>query len=197
MFVAAGLVTSLLVWMWRTGRTVWRRLERRLDTLVGDAGTTEIALRAALGVFAFTFFMVLREGVETVLFLMALSGTAGSRPLSTALGASLGLSLAILFGALLVRGSLRINLSRFFAVTGLVLVVLILKLVAGGINEFFEAGLLTGTAFWIEAIEIFTAQAASLIILALLVVVPLASLAWDWWRTSIPHTREQPNGAHS
>ena len=197
MFVAAGLVTSLLVWMWRTGRTVWRRLERRLDTLVGDAGTTEIALRAALGVFAFTFFMVLREGVETVLFLMALSGMAGNRPVSTALGASLGLSLAILFGALLVRGSLRINLSRFFAVTGLVLVVLILKLVAGGINEFFEAGLLTGTPFWIEAIEIFTSQAASLIILALLVVVPLASLAWDWWRTSIPHTPEQPNGAHS
>ena len=197
MLVAAGLVTSLLLWMWRTGRTVRRRLERRLDTLVGDAGKTEITLRAALGVFAFTFFVVLREGVETVLFLMALSGTAGSRPLSTALGASLGLSLAILFGALLVRCSLRINLSRFFAVTGLVLVILVLKLVAGGIHEFFEVGLLPSTPFWAEAIEVFTSQTASIIILALLVVVPLASLAWDWWRTSLPHPPEQPNGAHT
>ena len=48
MFVAAGLVTSLLLWMWRTGRSVKRRLEHRLDTLVGDASTTTIQHRAAL-----------------------------------------------------------------------------------------------------------------------------------------------------
>jgi FTR1 family protein len=196
MFVAAGLVTSLLVWMWQTGRTVRRRLESRMESLVSESGATTLAVRAALGVFALTFFMVLREGVETVLFLTALSGMAGSRPLSTALGTSLGLGIAVLFGVLLVRGSVRINLSRFFAVTGLVLAVLVLKLIAGGVHEFFEIGLLPSTPFWKEAVEVFTSRTASFVILALLIVTPLSSLAWDWWRTSIPHTPEQPNGAH-
>jgi high-affinity iron transporter len=196
MFVAAALVASLLIWMWRTGRTVRRRLEGRLETLVSGSEATAGTARAALGVFAFTFFMVFREGVETVLFLTALSGTAGSRPLSTALGTGLGCGLAVLFGVLLVRGSVHINLSRFFAVTGLVLVVLVLKLVAGGLHEFFEAGLLPGIPVWEEAVELFTSTTASLVMLVLLIVAPLSSLAWDWWRATTPHTPEQPNGAH-
>jgi len=198
MFVAAGLVTSLIVWMWRTGRSVRRRLEHRLDTLVGEASTTAIQQRAALGVFAFAFFMVFREGVETVLFLAALSGTVGGSALYNALGGGTGLLLATLFGILLVRGSLHINLRRFFNVTGIVLLILVAKLVAGGLHEFFEAGILPSSPFWEEVVEVFTHKTTSLVILALLIGLPALCVAWDWWKqaslaeSSLP---PQPNGA--
>lgn len=199
MFVAAALVTSLVVWMWRTGRSIRHRLEQRLDTLVGTAQSAVVNSRSALGVFAFAFFMVLREGVETVLFLAALSGTPGGSALATLGGSGSGFILAVLFGALLVRGSVRINLRRFFGVTSLVLLVLVAKLVAGGVHEFFEAGVLAGSPFWEHLVELIASKAASLFGLALLIVVPLASLAWEWWkaapaRLAIP---EQPNGARS
>jgi len=183
MFVAAALVTSLVIWMWRTGRSIRHRLEQRLDTLMGTAETAAVSARSALGVFTFAFIMVLREGVETVLFLAALSGTPGGSALTTLGGSGLGLILAVLFGVFLVRGSVRINLRRFFGVTGLVLLVLVAKLVAGGLHEFFEAGALPSTPFWEELVEIIASKAASFIVLALLIVVPLGSLAWEWWKT--------------
>jgi FTR1 family protein len=197
MFIAAALVTSLLVWMWRTGRTVKRRLEQRLDSLVGQAETTTIQQRAALGVFAFAFFMVLREGIETVLFLAALSGTVGGSAVYNAVGGSLGLLLATLFGVLLVRGSLHINLRRFFNVTGLVLLILVAKLIAGGLHEFLEVGILPASPWLEEVVEVFTSRVVSLLILGLLVAVPAACMAWDWWKrtpgeVSLP---PQPNGA--
>ena len=195
MLVAAGLVTSLLVWMWRTGRTVRRRVEHRLETLVAITGTTPFARRAALGIFGFTFFMVFREGVETVLFLLALSSTAGGQPVAMASGTGLGLGLAVLFGVLLVRGSVRINLHRFFAVTGSVLLILVLKLLAGALHEFLEVGVLPSMPGLDEAVELFTSTTASWIILALLVLTPLACLAWDWWQAPLPDA-ERPNGVN-
>ncbi len=197
MFVAAALVTSLVVWMWRTGRSVRKRLEQRLDTLMGTAGDARVDVRSALGVFAFAFVMVLREGVETVLFLAALSGTPGGSVLATLAGSGLGLSLAALFGVLLVRGSVRINLRRFFAVTGLALLVLVVKLVAGGVHELFAAGLLPGAPRWEALVEIIASKAASFVVLALLIIAPLGSLAWEWWTAAHPalNAPEQPNGA--
>lgn len=197
MFVAAGLATFLLVWMWRTGRGVRRRLEHRLDTLVGQAGTTTIQHRATLGVFAFAFFMVFREGVETVLFLAALSGTVGGSALYNVLGGGTGLLLATLFGILLVRGSLHINLRRFFNVTGVVLLILVAKLTAGGFHELFEAGVLPASHAIEEAVELLTGKTTSLLILGLLIGLPALCLLWDWWRrtsaeSSLP---PQPNGA--
>lgn len=197
MFVAAGLVASLIVWMWRTGRSVRRRLEQRLDALVGAASTTTIPHRAALGVFAFAFVMVLREGAETVLFLAALSGTVGGSPLYNALGGGAGLLLATLFGILLVRGSLHINLRRFLNVTGLVLLILVAKLIAGGLHEFFEVGIIPSSPFLEEVVELFTHKIASLLIFGLLIALPALCVAWDWWtRTSIDVSLPpQPNGA--
>lgn len=198
MFVAAALVTSLVVWMWKTGRSIKRRLEQRLGALVGPAETCVWEPRAALGVFAFTYFMMLREGVETVLFLAALSGTAGGSPLYSALGGSLGLLLATLFGVLLVRGSFRLNLRRFFGVTGIVLLILVAKLIAGGLHEFFEVGLLPSTPLLEELVEFFTGRTTSLILLFLLMALPGACMIWDWWKhpsneqVSLP---PQPNGA--
>ena len=197
MFVAAALVTSLVIWMWHTGRSMRHRLERRLDTLMGTAETAALDSRSAVGVFAFAFLMVLREGVETVLFLAALSVAPGGSVLTTLGGSGLGLLLALLFGVLIVRGSVRIDLRRFFWVTRLVLLVLVAKLVAGGLHEFFEAGALAGTPFWERLVEVIASTAASSVVLALLIVVPLGSLAWEWRKAApapVPMP-EQPNGA--
>ena len=199
MFVAAALVASLVVWMWRTGRSIRRRLEQRLEALMATADTVSTDVRAALGVFAFAFLMALREGVETVLFLTALSGTPSGSALTTLGGSGLGLILATLFGVLLVRGSVRVNLRRFFAVTGLVLLVLVVKLVAGGLREFFEAAVLPAAPFWEHVVEVIASKAASVVVLALLIVVPLGFLAGEWWRAAPAAltARRQPNGAPS
>lgn len=191
MFVAAGLVGSLMAWMWRTGRSLRQRLEQRLDALVGHAGPPTVGSQAALGVFAFAFLMVLREGVETVLFLAALSGTIGANPLYNALGGGLGLLLAILFGYLLVQGSVRINLHRFFGITGAVLLILVGKLIAGGFHEFFEVGLLPSSPFWLEVVGLFTRETTSLLILILLIALPGLFLAWDGWRMAPPAPASQ------
>ncbi len=176
MLLAAGLVGSLALWMWRTGHRLRQRLERRLDAAAAAPGR-----RAALGVFAFAFFMVLREGVETVLFLVALAGTSGATPLSSALGGGLGLLLAGAFGYLLVQGTMRVNLRRFFAVTGAVLAILVAKLIARGLHEFFEAGLIRSSPFWVGLVELLAGKAASLVVLILLVALPVFGAAWDHW----------------
>ncbi len=186
MFLAAGLVGSLVVWMWRTGRSVRRRLEQRLDALASQPGTATSGRQAALGVFTFAFLMVLREGVETVLFLAALSGTIGGNSLYNALGGGLGLLLAILFGFLLIQGSVRINLNRFFSITGIVLLLLVAKLLAGGLHEFFEVGLLPSTPFWLGIVGLLTRESTSLLVLILLIALPGLCLAWDGWRMVPP-----------
>jgi uncharacterized membrane protein len=88
-------------------------------------------------VFVFTFLMVAREGVETVLFLSALSLSSGG--LMAILGAALGVALAVVFGVLFVRGSLKIDLRRFFAITGIALVVFVVQLLCNAYHELSEA----------------------------------------------------------
>jgi FTR1 family protein len=141
--------------------------------------------------------MVFREGVETVLFLAALSGTVGGSALYNALGGGTGLLLATLFGILLVRGSLHINLRRFFNVTGIVLLILVAKLIAGGVHEFLEVSILPASPFLEQAVELLTGKTTSLLILGLLITLPAVCMAWDWWKrtsaeVSLP---PQPNGA--
>jgi FTR1 family protein len=133
--------------------------------------------------------------VETVLFLAALSGTPGGSALATLAGSGLGFMLAALFGVLLVRGSLDINLHRFFTVTGLVLLALVAKLVASGLHEFFEASLLPSAPLVEETVELFATRTASLVILGLLIAVPLGGLAWDRARTL--RAPAPPNGART
>ncbi len=202
MLAAAALVASLVVWMLRVGREARSRLERGLERFAGETAAAPTRARVAVGVFLFAFVMVLREGVETALFMTALATAAGAHLTAHLAGGATGLLLAVIFGLLLVRGSLRVNLRRFFAVTGAVLLVLVVKLVAGGLHEFAEAGLLSPTPFWEDVLEVFTHRTASLAILVVLALAPAACAAWDWWRktprrqaaTDLP---QQPNGAHS
>ena len=131
---AAVVVGSMLVWMWRHSRTLSGQVKGTLARIV----TRERAAAAGAGIFLFTFLMVFREGMETVLFLSALSLTTGG--LETLLGVLGGLIAAFVFGVLFVRGSLRVDLVRFFKITGIALLIFVAQLLVNGYHELAEAG---------------------------------------------------------
>jgi len=131
---AAGVVGSVLVWMWRHARALSGAMKGTLARIL----TRERAASVAAGIFLFTFLMVFREGMETVLFLSALSLTSGG--LQTLLGVLAGLATAFVFGVLFVRGSLRVDLARFFKITGIALLIFVAQLLVNGYHELAEAG---------------------------------------------------------
>ena len=135
MLIGAALVASLVVWMWRTAPRMREEIE---SGLARAADTTRTG--GVTGVFLFAFAMVLREGVETAVFLSA--ARFNSEGLALWLGALAGLALAVGFGVLFVRGSVKIPLRPFFTLTSAVLTLLALQLLAGGLHELSEAQLL-------------------------------------------------------
>ncbi len=132
--VAVGLVTWMVFWMARTARTHGRDLKSRVDRVADGAGWGLVAV-AALAVG--------REGLETALFLWA---AAQSSPETTTplAGALLGLGGAAGLGYLLHRGVLKVNLTRFFTWTGVALIVIAGGVLAYGIHDLQEAGILPG-----------------------------------------------------
>jgi high-affinity iron transporter len=130
---SAAIVCSMLVWMWRHSRHLSRDMRGSLGRIVERRGGA-----VAGGIFLFTFLMIFREGVETVLFLAAVSLTTTG--LSALLGTVVGLALATLFGVLFTRGSLRIDIARFMRVTAAALLIFVVQLVINGYHELAEAG---------------------------------------------------------
>jgi high-affinity iron transporter len=135
MFSAVAVLTWMIFWMRKQAVNIKRELEAKL------AGA--IAAGSAVGLASVVFFAVLREGWETALFLFAISET--SSPLSTWVGAAVGLVVSISLGVALYMGSRRLNLRQFFTVTGTLLIIFAAGLLAHGIHEFQEAGLLPMT----------------------------------------------------
>ncbi len=135
MLVGAALVGSLVWWMWRAAPHMKQEIESGVARVTGAGGAGN-----ALGLVLFAFGMVFREGVETAIFLSAAS--FNSEGLALWVGAGVGLLLAIAFGILFVRGSVRVPLKTFFALTTAVLLLLAVRLVIGGLHELSEAEVL-------------------------------------------------------
>ncbi|MEK6565889.1 MAG: FTR1 family protein, partial [Bacteroidota bacterium] len=135
MFIAAAFVTTMIVWMWRTSRHIRNDIEQKVGGMVKEATSS---WRLMLGVFLFTFLMVAREGIETVIFLRAASG--GTVFSSGVLGAVLGIALSVAFGVFFVKGSIRVDVGRFLNVTAIVLLIFIAQLIVNGVHEFYELG---------------------------------------------------------
>jgi uncharacterized membrane protein len=93
-----------------------------------------------VGLFLFVFLMILREGVETVLILSAV--TLNSTELMSFIGTLSGVIVAILFGVMFVKGSVRINLQKFFRVTTAILFFVAAQLIVSGLHELSENGVL-------------------------------------------------------
>jgi high-affinity iron transporter len=135
MLSAVAVLTWMIFWMRKQAMGIKRDLETRLQGA--------IAAGSAVGLASVVFFAVVREGWETALFLFAISES--STPLSTSVGAVVGLVVSISLGVALYMGSRRLNLRQFFTVTGILLIVFAAGLLAHGIHEFQEAGLLPMT----------------------------------------------------
>ena len=133
MLLGSLFVASMVYWMWRTAKGLKREIEQRVEAL-----TSRSSGAVAAGLFLLTFLLILREGVETVLFLGAIKLTTDS--LLAWFGGILGLVLAVLFGFAFVRGTVRVDLGRFFKVTEIVLLLLAAQLLIGGLHEFGERG---------------------------------------------------------
>src|SRR2546422_6341545 len=132
MLAAAFFVVTMIIFMMKTGRKLKGRIEGKVGLLAGQD--------AWFGLFLFVFLMVLREGVETVLILGAV--TLNSSELLSFLGTLLGVIVAILFGVVFVKGSVRINLQKFFRVTTVILFFVAAQLVVSGLHELSENGVL-------------------------------------------------------
>jgi high-affinity iron transporter len=132
MLAAAFFVITMIIFMMRTGRKMKGDIEGKVGLLAGR--------NAWFGLFAFVFLMVLREGVETVLILSAVS--LNSTALLSFLGTFLGVIAAIVFGVMFVKGSVRINLQKFFRVTTVILFFVAAQLIVSGLHELSENGVL-------------------------------------------------------
>jgi len=132
MLAAAFFVVTMIVFMMRTGRKLKGQIEEKIGSLAGRG--------SQVGVFLFVFLMVLREGAETVLILSAVS--LDSSALMSFLGTLFGVIAAVLFGVTFVKGSVRINLQKFFRVTTVILFFVAAQLVVSGLHELSENGVL-------------------------------------------------------
>jgi high-affinity iron transporter len=132
MLAAAFFVVTMVVFMMRTGRKLKGEIEGKVGTLAGE--------NAWFGLFIFVFLMVLREGAETVLVLSAVS--LNSTELMSFLGTLFGILAAIAFGVMFVKGSVRINLQKFFRVTTAILFLVAAQLLLTGLHELSESGVL-------------------------------------------------------
>ena len=133
MFLAVGVLTWMIFWMRKQAVNIKAHLHAQIQSvLIGGS---------SLGLVILAFVVVVREGIETVLFLFAATRVAESPALFT-VGGFLGLAIALGIGYSIYKGTSRLNLRAFFNVTSLILIMFAAGLLAHGIHEFHEAGII-------------------------------------------------------
>ena len=130
--LAAGLLTWMIFWMRRQARSIRKEIEGRVSLALAEG--------SAVGLAAIAFVGVLREGVETALFLF--STTEESTPVVSFVGGVIGLAIAVVLGYAFYRGSSKLNLRVFFQVTSVVLLVFAAWLLSKGLEELAEGGVI-------------------------------------------------------
>lgn len=132
MFLAAAILTTVILWMRNSSKAYSEDIKVKMDIALTG--------RQSYGLATLAFISILREGIETVLFIGSASfSTSG---LQTLIGAGLGLGVALLLGIAIMWYSVRLDLRTFFNVTGFLLILFAAGLVSRGIGEFGEAGVI-------------------------------------------------------
>ncbi len=147
MLLAAGVVTWMLFWMRRQAASVKGDLQAAVDRALDDGSATALAVLA--------FIAVIREGIETSLFLVGQAASVADGAIWILAGALVGLAIAALLGVGFYQGSRRLNLAAFFRWTGIALVFIAAGLLSKAVHEFIEIGLVafgTQTLFDLSAI---------------------------------------------
>lgn len=130
MFIAAGLLTWMLVWMMTRGK----RLRDHIERTAGE----HVAQDSSWGIFFLVFVSVAREGAETVIFLQA--AFLQTKDALHQVGAVMGILIALAAAFLMFNGMRRVPLKRFFNVSTIILLLFAAGLVAHGVHEWQEAG---------------------------------------------------------
>ncbi|ORA77300.1 FTR1 family protein [Mycobacterium malmoense] len=133
--VAVVFVTSMIIWMSRNAARLRGELEREARQAINRGG--------ALALVAMAFLAVLKEGFETAVFLLATAQTSHGSRWFAMLGGLTGIAISIVIGVGLYHGGLKLNLGRFFRVTGVLLVLIAAGLVLGALRTAHEAGWVT------------------------------------------------------
>jgi high-affinity iron transporter len=132
--IAVGFVTWMIFWMASQAKSLGAELRGKIDQALETSTITLVGV---------AFFAVIREGIETAVFLWSASKATGDET-HPILGATLGLLVAIVMGYLIYRGVLKFNLSSFFKYTGAFLIVVAAGILAYGIHELQEVGIFAG-----------------------------------------------------
>ena len=169
--VAAVLVASLTVHMWRAGKRLKKEIEVRLEE-----SSMRVGFGAFAGVFMFTLLMITREGMETALLMNALLFQV--RSVQIVAGAVAGTLIAAFVAWMWSKYGYRVNLSRFFQVTAIFLFVFVVQLLVYGFHELTEANLFPGSEVWHDRTEPYGPDGVyGQYLTYLLVLLPLGWLA--------------------
>ena len=133
MLTAAGILTWMVFWMRKQAANIKQQLHAQIQAAI--SGGSSIAITGL------AFVAVVREGIETVLFLFGATRSAESTVLNVA-GGIAGIAIAVVIGYGVYKGTSRLNLRTFFNTTGLLLILFAAGLLAHGIHEFQEAGII-------------------------------------------------------
>ena len=176
--IAAVLVTTLTIYMWRSARLMRQRIDTRIELEAGKFGGG-----AAPGIFAFVLLMITREGMETALILNSLAFSTDRRDMFW--GAVFGVAGAGLIAWAWSRYGHRVNLARFFQVTAIFLFIFSVQLVIYAAHEFFEAGAVPGmdNEHWHVVTEPYGPEGVyGHWLTYLMVLVPAVWLGFAWLR---------------
>ena len=134
LLIASVFVLGMMGWMWGNARKMGQEIREKLSVIL--EGSSSRKARWSIGIF--TFFMIVREGIETVIFLQAVS--LSSSGWQSFAGTVAGILLAVAFAVLFIRGSLTVDVSRFLKITALTLSLFAVQLLINALHEFYENG---------------------------------------------------------
>jgi FTR1 family protein len=132
LLIAAFFVVTMIIWMNRIARHLKKEIESKVEKFAERAGSA-----AGWGLGLFVFLMVVREGAELALILRAVE--VSTEGLQTWIGTGVGVAAAVLVGVFFFKGTLKIPLHRFFAVTSGILILVAIQLAVTGLHELSEA----------------------------------------------------------
>ena len=135
MLIGAFLLTTMILWMMKQ-----RHISKEIEGKVEKHLMSSQPLFSHIGIFMIIFIAIIREGVETVIFLNAINYASGIN----FVGGTLGIIAAIVVGYLFFVSTRKINLKRLFNISSILLILFAAGLVAHGIHEFEEANLVSG-----------------------------------------------------
>ena len=131
MIFASILLSWMIVWMRRTGKNMQEELESKIEHSIRN--------QQRLGIMSLAFISVLREGIETVIFLAGIQAT-GESPMAILWSGLFGIVVAIIIALLIFLSGKRINMKYFFNITSIVLLIFAAGMLAHGIHELQELG---------------------------------------------------------